>query len=183
MNRAADGVWIGVDIGSVRVGVAASDRGGQVVLGVTTLPRDEGTVPALVALVTERAAVAVVVGLPLGLDGREGRAAVAARTFAGDLAAAVAPVPVRLVDERLTTAAAIRDLQPTRGRDGRSRRGATGAGRRPRDRHLDSRALRTVVDQHAAVMILQTALANEQATGAPPGQRVGASSATDGGTR
>jgi putative Holliday junction resolvase len=92
------------------------------------------------------------VGLPLGLDGREGAAAQAARDYAAALVvrlgAAGRTVPVRLVDERLTTTAATRGLQAA-GRDARSARG--------------------VVDQAAAVIIVQHAVDAERATGTPPG--------------
>ena len=72
------GVRIGVDVGSARVGVAASDPSGTFAHPVQTLPRDEqhGTdLDSLTALVVERAAIEVVVGLPLLLSGQEGEAA------------------------------------------------------------------------------------------------------------
>ncbi len=187
------GVRVGVDVGSVRVGVAASDAAGAVVLPVATLARGTGTVAELAALVRERAAVEVVVGLPLGLSGREGPAAALVRAFAVELAAAVAGVPVRLVDERFSTTAATRELQPERGRPTRRSRGSRGTGSggrgsggsgsggrgsggrgsgRSGERHVDSRALRSVIDQQAAAIILRTALQTEDATGAPPGEPV-----------
>ncbi len=171
------GVRLGVDVGSVRVGIAASDDAAGVVLPVVTLPRGSETVAAVVDLARERSAVEVVVGLPVGLSGREGGAAASVREFAVALAAAVAPVPVRLVDERFSTTAAIGELQPDRGRPGRrgaargsAVRGGTRGGRG--GLHVDSRALRGVVDQQAAVIILRTALAAESGTGVPPGSVV-----------
>lgn len=182
MSGPRPGVRVGVDVGSVRVGVSASDAAGSVVLPVTTLVRGRATVAELASLVRDRAAVEVVVGLPLGLSGTEGAAAAAARGLAGELAAAVTPVPVRLVDERFSTAGAVRELQPSRGRDERRRAPGERAGRRAGthrpDHHVDSRALRSVVDQQAAVIILRTALDAETATGRPPGTLV-----TTGGTR
>lgn len=184
------GVRVGVDVGSVRVGVAASDPAGAVVLPVVTLARGPGTVAELAAVVRERAAVEVVVGLPLGLSGREGPAAALVRAFAVELAAAVAGVPVRLVDERFSTTSATRELQPDRGRPARRSRGPGSSssggrgsggrvsggrgsgGRATGERHLDSRALRSVIDQQAAAIILRTALQTEDATGAPPGEPV-----------
>ncbi|MFN8156728.1 MAG: Holliday junction resolvase RuvX [Candidatus Nanopelagicales bacterium] len=151
------GVRIGVDVGSVRVGVARSDLDGVLAVPVETLPRPRGKAPrsdleALVTLVTEHEALEVVVGLPLGLDGTEGAAAAAARTYAADLAEALrdrgASVPIRLLDERLTTAQASRGL--------------AAAGRNSRDG-------RSVVDQAAAVIIVQHALDAERSTGTPPG--------------
>jgi len=88
---------------------------------------------------------------PGSLSGREGAAAAAARRFAADLAARLAPLPVRLVDERFTTAEAHDAL----------RRGGK-----------DSRARRQVVDAAAAAVLLQAALDAERATGHPPGQLV-----------
>jgi putative holliday junction resolvase len=151
------GVRVGVDVGSVRVGVARSDLEGVLAVPVVTLARPRGRAPrtdldALVGLVTEHEALEVVVGLPLGLDGTEGAAAAAARTYAADLVAALrergAEVPIRLLDERLTTAQASRDL--------------AAAGRNSRDG-------RSVVDQAAAVIIVQHALDAERSTGNPPG--------------
>jgi putative holliday junction resolvase len=143
------GVRLGVDVGSVRVGVARSDAGGLLATPVATLARKGDDLTELAALVTESAAVEVVVGLPLHLSGREGPAADAARTYAAELAARVAPVPVRLVDERLSTVGATRDLR------------AAG---------VDTRRGRGVVDQAAAVIILQAALDYERTTGRPPGE-------------
>ncbi len=145
------GVRLCVDFGSVRIGVAASDADAGVAVPVETVPRRVGDVDRIAELAAERAAVEVVVGLPVSLSGREGPAAQAARAWATTLAARVAPLPVRLVDERLTTAAAHRSLR------------AAGVG---------GRTNRAVVDQAAAAVILQDALARERATGQPPGEVV-----------
>ena len=137
---------VAVDVGTVRVGVAASDPTGLLASPVATLPRDvvaaaagtAGTdVEAVAALVGERAAVRVVVGLPRHLRGGEGPSAQDARTWAGLLRERVAPVPVDLVDERLTTVVAERGL---------SAAGVRGPARR------------RVVDQAAAVVILEGVL-------------------------
>jgi len=156
------GVRIGVDVGSVRIGLAASDPDGLVATPIATLARatsdaDAGstTVPAdLVAIASEvalRSAAVVYVGLPRHLSGVEGAAAGDARGFADALARVIAPVPVRLVDERLTTVSAHQALHAA-GRAGR--------------RH------RQVVDQAAAVIILQTALETEHALTARAGEVV-----------
>lgn len=134
------GVRIGVDVGRVRVGVAASDPGGVLASPVVTLRRDLRTgrdLDELVELVADRAAVEVVVGLPRTLTGRHGAAVVDAEGYAAALAERVAPVPVRLVDERLTTVVAERAL---------------------RDAGLPGRGRRAVVDQAAAVALLQSVL-------------------------
>jgi len=140
------GVWLGIDVGAVRIGVARTDPDGILAFPVTTVPFDAGERPgeqradlaAVQALIAEHEAVGVVVGLPRTLAGREGPAAAAARAFGEALADRIAPVPVRYVDERLTTVVAQRNL---------SRSG------------VRSRAQRAVVDQAAAVEILQSFLA------------------------
>ena len=149
---------VGVDVGSVRVGVAASDPSALLATPVRTVARDPddtaGTptdLEEVAAIVAELEAVEVVVGLPRTLAGDEGAAAEAARTYAGRLSVRIAPVPVRLVDERLTTVDAHRTL---------------------RDSGVDGRRQRSVVDQAAAVLILQAALDAERASGRPPGELV-----------
>jgi len=145
-----DGVWLGVDVGTVRVGVVACDLDGLLAVSMGTLRRDvsdNSDLARLAELVVERRAVAVVVGLPKTLSGEEGLAATQARHYARLLSDRIAPVPVRLIDERLTTAA---------------------AHRRMAERGLSSRARRGLVDQEAAVQILQHALdARRAAPGAP----------------
>lgn len=145
------GVRVAVDIGDVRVGVAACDPDGLVASPVETVPAGRGAVRRIADLVAERGAVEVVVGLPRSLSGHEGAAAGKARDFAARLAAAIAPVGVRLVDERLTTVTATRDLR------------ASG---------VRGRKARTVVDQAAAVVILNSALETERSSGRPPGLAV-----------
>jgi len=152
------GVRIGIDVGSVRVGVARTDPDGRLAVPVATLTRHAAAAAprsdllALVDLVAEYEPLEVVVGLPIALDGTEGLAAAAARVYAGDLLGMLRArgvgVPVRLIDERMTTAEATRGLQA--------------AGR-------DSRSGRAVIDQAAAVIIVQHALDSERATGTPPG--------------
>lgn len=149
------GVRIGVDVGSVRVGVAASDPSGLLATPVRTLARDTSATAADLAelgrLVAEVEALELVVGLPRTLAGEEGPAAVEARQYARRLAVLVAPVAVRLVDERLTTVDAHRSL---------------------RESGVDGRRQRAVVDQAAAVLILQAALDAERSSGRPPGELV-----------
>jgi putative holliday junction resolvase len=106
---------------------------------------------AIATVVLDRDVLEVVVGLPLSLSGGEGPSAAAARGYATTLAARISPTPVRLVDERLTTIDAHRQLR-TSGVAGRAQRG--------------------VVDQAAAVLILQAALEAERSSGLPPGELV-----------
>lgn len=129
----------------MRVGVALSDPGGVLATPLVTLDHDTaaGTdLDRLVALVDEHEVVEVVVGLPRTLAGRDGPAAAAAQDYAAALTARLAApgrpagrqVPVVLCDERLTTVTATRTLS---------------------DRGVKGRKQRRVIDQAAAVAILQ----------------------------
>jgi putative Holliday junction resolvase len=132
-----DGIWIAVDVGSVRVGVARSDPRGVLAVPLATLARDvsgDRDITELAALVAEYEAVGVVIGLPRTLAGAEGAAAQLAREYGARVAARIAPVPVEYLDERLTTVSAQRKL--------------TAGGVR-------GRAGRAVIDQAAAVELLQ----------------------------
>jgi putative Holliday junction resolvase len=134
------GVWIAVDVGAVRVGVARSDPRGVMAVPVVTLRRDahrNTDVDELLALITEYEAVGVVIGLPKTLAGREGSAAKSAREYGRILNARVEPIPVVFVDERMTTIVAQRNLSSS---------------------GVRSRAQRAMVDQAAAVEILQSFL-------------------------
>jgi putative holliday junction resolvase len=140
-ETARTGRRLGIDVGSVRVGVALSDPSGVLATPLTTVPRDVAggsDLCTIAALVAEHEAVGVVVGLPRTLAGTEGPAAVAARAFADALGAVLASgggaVPIELSDERLTTVVATRQL---------------------RQRGVPGRKQRALVDQAAAVAILQ----------------------------
>jgi putative Holliday junction resolvase len=139
---------LGVDVGAVRIGVAVCDRDGLLATPLETIPAGEGDLARLAALAGEYEAVEAVVGLPRSLSGGEGPAAAKARAFALELARTIHPIPVRLVDERLTTVTATRGL---------------------RESGVRGRRSRAVVDQAAAVVILQNALDAERASGRPPG--------------
>jgi putative Holliday junction resolvase len=145
------GVRLGLDPGDARIGVARSDPSGFLATPVETVQRGRGDLARLAALVEEEGALEVIVGLPRSLSGREGPAAVKVREFAAALARRIAPVTVRLYDERLTTISAEAMLRD-RGRKGAKRR--------------------AVVDQAAAVLILQQALDRERTTGDLPGEIV-----------
>lgn len=110
-------VYLGIDHGTRRVGIAASDLDAAFAFAVTTHVegRDGSLLDRVAALVAERGAVGVVVGLPLTADGREGESAQRARRFAERLAA-VLPVPVELWDERYTSQEADRYLPAGEGR-------------------------------------------------------------------
>ncbi|TFD45211.1 Holliday junction resolvase RuvX [Cryobacterium frigoriphilum] len=147
------GVRVGVDVGTVRIGVARSDNHALLATPVETVARDKvGTadLARLGAIVTELNAMEVIVGLPLALSGNRTASTDDAVHFAETLALTLA-VPVRLVDERLSTVSAQAALRTS----GRS-----------------TRTQRPVVDQVAATIILQHALDSERATGKPAGSLV-----------
>ncbi len=143
------GVRLGIDPGEARIGVARSDPSGVLATPVETVKRGRGDLSRIAALADAEGAIEVIVGLPRSLSGGEGPAALKARQFAAALARRVAPVPVRLCDERLTTVSAEAMLRD-RGRKGSKRR--------------------AVVDQAAAVLILQQALDIERTSGVAPGE-------------
>ena len=145
------GVRLAVDVGSVRIGVARSDPDGILASPLTVVRAGPDELDELAALTASSDAIEVIVGLPTSLSGQDFVAVSIVRGFAAELAWLIAPVPVRLVDERFTT---------TQAHDALRRAGK------------DSRARRTVVDAVAAAVLLQAALDTERATGSPPGQLV-----------
>lgn len=146
------GARLGVDVGDVRIGVAVSDPSGMLATPVETVPAGERATARIAALAHEHEVVEVVVGLPRSLSGGLGPAARKVRTYAELLADAVAPIPVRLVDERMSTMTADHALS-SQGRRGKRKR--------------------AVIDQAAAVVILQSALDTERTSGTAPGETVG----------
>ena len=148
------GVRVAIDVGTARVGVAASDAAGNLAFPVTVLKRDRRALrdlDELVAIVADRDAVEVLVGLPQTLRGRDSSSTEDARAYAAALAARVTPVPVQLVDERLSTVSAQRQLHA--------------AGR-------NTKQSRSVIDAAAAVVLLEAALERERHTGTPAGEQV-----------
>jgi putative Holliday junction resolvase len=143
MSALSRGRRLGVDVGKVRVGVAVSDPDGILATPLVTVARDMGAAPEavpsdiaeLVRLVGEHEAVQIVVGLPIRLNGAEGPAAIDIRAYAGRLAQAVGEVPIVLADERMSTVVATRRLA---------------------ERGVRGKRQRAVVDQAAAVEILQS---------------------------
>jgi putative pre-16S rRNA nuclease len=131
---------LGLDFGERRIGIAVSDAAGVIAFPVGALDRKglAADVRALCDLIRERGVVAVVVGLPLHLDGRAGTGADAARRFAQALGEACS-LPVSLVDERMTTVIAERTLREA-----------------PRGRGPGKRPAKGQVDALAATLILRT---------------------------
>ena len=134
----ARGGLIGLDLGTKTIGVAASDPDRRLATAVTTVARTRFTADAerLLGLAAERRACGFVLGLPINMDGSEGPRAQSTRAFARNFER-LTPLPIALWDERLSTAAVERELI------------AADASRASR---------KAVVDQHAAVFILQGAL-------------------------
>jgi len=151
MDAQLSGVRLGVDPGDARIGVASSDPSGILATPVETVPRGAGDLDRLATLIAELGAVRVYVGLPRSLSGGEGPSAAKVRMFARELSDRVKPVPVRLCDERLSTVTAEGQLR-AQGRKGKKRR--------------------AVVDQAAAVVILQGVLEQERQTGEYAGEPV-----------
>lgn len=131
---------IGIDVGSVRIGVASSDPGGVLATPVETVARSKAKggaaedVLRVASIVAEYEAVEIVIGLPRTLRGESGSAVKAAEGFARALGRHVSGVPIRMADERLTTVSATRAL---------------------RDSGVRGKSQRAVIDQAAAVAILQ----------------------------
>src|SRR3977135_1984418 len=143
----ARGALIGLDLGTKTIGVASSDPDRRLATGVETIARKNFSSDAarLKELAAERKAVGFVLGLPINMDGSEGPRAQSTRAFARNLAR-LTELPIALWDERLSTAAVERELiaaDVTRARRAK------------------------VIDQHAAVFILQGAL-DRLARGAIP---------------
>jgi putative Holliday junction resolvase len=141
---------LGVDVGKARVGVAVSDPHGMLATPVITVQRSDDAVRQVLGYAAEHDVIELVVGLPLSLSGGETPSTADAREFATQLAASTDRV-VRLVDERLSTVTAQSALHAT----GRN-----------------TKKSRSVIDQVAAVIILQHALDTERSGGTPPGSIV-----------
>ena len=124
---------VGIDLGSTRIGVAVSDPSGILASPYEVVARGEGAHARLRAIVEEVGAEVAVVGLPLSLDGRKGKAAQLVEAEVAVLRESLG-VPVELYDERFTTVTAHQSL--------------AAAGKR-------AKARRQVVDQAAAAVLLQ----------------------------
>lgn len=150
------GVRLGIDVGKARVGVARSDLHGMLATPVETVTRasdGDADLTRIASLAAELEVFEVIVGLPLNMRGERTLSTDDAVGFAEQLAARLAGqgVPVRLVDERLSTVSAQGHLRQ--------------AGKK-------TKQSRSIIDQAAAVVILQHALDTERAQGTPPGSPV-----------
>ncbi|KGA06027.1 MAG: Holliday junction resolvase RuvX [Pontimonas sp.] len=145
-----EGIRLGIDVGQARVGVARSDPQATMAVPVATVARATALLK-ISGLLEEYQPLEVVVGLPINLQGERTASTEDAEAFAREIAA-LGPVPVRMVDERLSTVSAISALHSA----GRS-----------------SRSHRLVVDQVAAVILLQHTLDVERSQGVPGGYVLG----------
>lgn len=132
------GALLGLDLGTKTIGVAVSDPDRRLATGVETVARKNFTADAarLIFLATERNSSGFVLGLPVNMDGSEGPRAQSTRAFARNLSK-LTELPIALWDERLSTAAVERQLIEA-------------------DASRGKRA--KVIDEHAAIFILQGAL-------------------------
>ena len=151
------GVRFGVDVGSVRIGVAKCDPDGMLATPLETIAAGETAIPKIIDLVMEHAPIAVYVGNPLSLNGQVTQSTIEASEFALALVSAISSHPeigeieVRLIDERLSTVSAQRGLHEV----GRTQKSS-----------------REVIDQAAAIIILEHALESEKRQGDFAGKEV-----------
>lgn len=141
------GVRLGIDVGKARVGVARCDQDGMLAVPVDTVPRSDTSIERIAAVALEWEPIEIVVGLPVNLRGENTLSTADARAFAAQLGRRTG-VAVRLVDERLSTVSAHAALRAA----GRSQKNS-----------------RTIIDQVAAVVLLQQAVDIEKSTGKPAG--------------
>jgi putative Holliday junction resolvase len=141
---------IGIDYGAVRIGVAVSTIDSILCSPLTTVQNSETALQELASLIDEQGAIEVYVGLPLNLSGDFTKSTESALELAKGLAKVVG-VDVRLVDERMSTRAAQGQMQSS---------------------GKNSKQSRSLIDGAAASLILEGALAFEQATGKQPGRSV-----------
>jgi len=147
------GVRIALDVGSVRIGVAKCDRHGMLATPLVTISAGPNALQEVVSLINEHEAICVYVGKPISLAGETTASTVSALNFAKELSLLVkgSAVTVRLIDERLSTVSA--------------QRGMHEAGR-------SVKQSRDAIDQAAAVVILEHALATERNAGDFVGEEV-----------
>lgn len=145
------GALIGLDLGTKTIGVAVSDPDRRLATGIETIHRKTFTADAarLIELGNERRVAGFILGLPINMDGSEGPRAQSTRAFARNFSK-LTPLAIGLWDERLSTAAVERELI-----------------------EMDmSRAKRAkVIDEHAAIFILQGALDRLAALGRTAGDQ------------
>ncbi len=127
---------LGIDWGETRVGLAVSDETGTIASPYRVVPNDDELLPSLLRAVAEVGALEIIIGYPLTLTGQEGPAADVVREFALQLQKRVS-VPLKFVDERLTTKAAEQAM---------------------REAGASAKKIKKTADAAAAAVILQTYL-------------------------
>lgn len=147
------GVRIALDVGSVRIGVAKCDAEGLLATPLTTISAGPEAVTQVLDLLLEHQAICLYVGKPISLAGKDTASTQSAIEFASEIAASLkdSTIQVRLIDERLSTVSA--------------QRGMHEAGR-------NVKQSRDAIDQAAAVIILEHALASERNSGTLVGEEV-----------
>lgn len=141
------GTRLGIDVGKARVGVSRCDPDGMLAVPVETVPRSETSIDRILQIVADWEPLEIVVGLPVNMRGDETLSTADARAFAEELRRR-SGLDVRMVDERLSTVTAHTALRAS----GRSQKNS-----------------RSIVDQVAAVVLLQHAVDTEKSTGRPAG--------------
>ncbi len=144
------GTRLGIDVGKARVGVSRCDPDGMLAVPVETVPRAETSIDRIAELVAEWEPLEIIVGLPVNMRGDETLSTADARQFAAEIARRT-DAAVRLVDERLSTVSAHAALRSS----GRNQKNS-----------------RSIVDQVAAVVLLQHAVDTEKSTGRPAGELI-----------
>lgn len=141
------GTRIGIDVGRARVGVSRCDPDGMLAVPVETVPRSDASIDRIMQIVAEWEPLEIVVGLPVNMRGAETLSTADARQLAEEVQRR-SGLDVRMVDERLSTVSAHTALRAS----GRSQKKS-----------------RSIVDQVAAVVLLQHAVDTEKSTGRPAG--------------
>lgn len=144
------GVRLGIDVGRARIGVARCDPDGMLAVPVETVARDDAALDRIAEIAAEYDPLEIVIGLPVNLRGVDTASTADAREFAAAVQTRIGTL-VRLVDERLSTVTAHAALRSS----GRSQKNS-----------------RSIVDQVAAVVLLQQAIDTEKSTGNPPGSTI-----------
>jgi putative Holliday junction resolvase len=153
-ERRLDMRALGIDFGERRIGLAISDPEGRLAVPLATVERksDRSAVAEIAEIARREGVERLVVGEPVGLDGRRGPAAERARGFAERLAERTG-LPLTLVDEALTTVEAAARLREAGGSSSGGRRGRRQAG--PKG----------AIDAVAAQILLQEALDGSRGPG------------------
>lgn len=145
------GIRFAIDYGDARVGLAKSDIDAIMAVPVATIKNDKNLLNNIIAHITESSCLEVYVGLPRHLSGNIGSSANKSVNFAQQLKKALVAIPVRMIDERLTTTSASARLQES---------------------GVNTRGQKGIIDQVAAIELLEQALDYEKRNNEIPGVEV-----------